>query len=439
MKLHFVTESFPFADASEQTFLAHEVSTIRHLRDAPEEVVLIPGFTKSSWINKPNTKSHEIVNSEMILDGLLKSRTSIRCRKIQVLLLTLKHMFVWLPRHAAPTGVPALGLRARFLSVARWCDQYLVMRHALRIGNLKFLRNDIVCTWWLGGYTFALVEFYSNFPKLRPTITSRAHGGDLFPEQGPQVNQAKTFRGLDLILPSTLAGAAHIHEVGATEEKVKISKLGTRDLLKEDFTTNQPTLEIVPNLQGLTIITISTAAPIKRLGLLEDHLNEVIKHLEFPLSWIHYGEPISRPTSTVDLNKRIEIVNRGWLDQRQMYTELKQLSDSQRVVVLSYSASEGTCLSLVEAACLGLPLIGCNVGGVPEIVTEKTGVLLTPNSTSEELRLSLIKVSDCYASLRLEARKHWENNFAAADNYRNFWNQVLQIHMKRLSTLDGVD
>jgi glycosyltransferase involved in cell wall biosynthesis len=40
------------------------------------------------------------------------------------------------------------------------------------------------------------------------------------------------------------------------------------------------------------------------------------------------------------------------------------------------SIYEGIPYSMMEAIASGIPIIGCNVCGVPEIVTEQTGLLL---------------------------------------------------------------
>ena len=49
------------------------------------------------------------------------------------------------------------------------------------------------------------------------------------------------------------------------------------------------------------------------------------------------------------------------------------------VAVLS-SANEGTPVSLIEAAAAGVPAVASRVGGVPEVVTPETGILVPPGA-----------------------------------------------------------
>jgi colanic acid/amylovoran biosynthesis glycosyltransferase len=44
--------------------------------------------------------------------------------------------------------------------------------------------------------------------------------------------------------------------------------------------------------------------------------------------------------------------------------------------LINMSELEGIPMSMMEAVASGIPVIGCNVCGVPEIVTEETGLLL---------------------------------------------------------------
>jgi glycosyltransferase involved in cell wall biosynthesis len=54
-------------------------------------------------------------------------------------------------------------------------------------------------------------------------------------------------------------------------------------------------------------------------------------------------------------------------------------------VFLNVSASEGLPVSIMEAQSCGIPVIATAVGGTPEIVNEKVGILLSPNPTPEEI------------------------------------------------------
>jgi len=57
--------------------------------------------------------------------------------------------------------------------------------------------------------------------------------------------------------------------------------------------------------------------------------------------------------------------------------ELQPVFAAADVAVLS-SDNEGTPVSLIEAAAAGLPAVATDVGGVHEVVSEETGVLVPP-------------------------------------------------------------
>ena len=57
--------------------------------------------------------------------------------------------------------------------------------------------------------------------------------------------------------------------------------------------------------------------------------------------------------------------------------ELRPIFAAADIAVLS-SDNEGTPVSLIEAAAAGLPAVATDVGGVREVVSEETGILVPP-------------------------------------------------------------
>lgn len=72
------------------------------------------------------------------------------------------------------------------------------------------------------------------------------------------------------------------------------------------------------------------------------------------------------------------------------------------------SWSEGMPVALLEAMACGLPVIATNVGGIPEIVNEDTGVLVEPKKPRELARGIMSALS-----------KNWDRKFIGeyAKNY----------------------
>lgn len=78
----------------------------------------------------------------------------------------------------------------------------------------------------------------------------------------------------------------------------------------------------------------------------------------------------------VKLNLAEEIVFAGFRK------DIPQILNTLDVFVLA-SQDEGLGVALLEAACCGLPLVATNVGGIPEVVRDRsTGFLVAPGDTS---------------------------------------------------------
>jgi glycosyltransferase involved in cell wall biosynthesis len=71
--------------------------------------------------------------------------------------------------------------------------------------------------------------------------------------------------------------------------------------------------------------------------------------------------------------------------------ERERFFESLDVFVLP-SLAEGTPNSVIEAMALGLPVVASAVGGVPDLVTQETGVLVEPGDP-EELADALLRIA----------------------------------------------
>jgi glycosyltransferase involved in cell wall biosynthesis len=101
-------------------------------------------------------------------------------------------------------------------------------------------------------------------------------------------------------------------------------------------------------------------------------------------------------------------------------------------VLVNASTSEGIPVSMMEAHCSGIPVIGPNVGGVGEIVrTGVNGILLEPPLSSDTLATAIQSIVEMrledYAALCVRARASWEERFSAAANYPAFVQAVAQL------------
>ncbi len=91
-------------------------------------------------------------------------------------------------------------------------------------------------------------------------------------------------------------------------------------------------------------------------------------------------------------------------------------------IYVHISLQEGLPQSLLEAMSLGRPVIGANIGGIPEaIVNGKNGILVEPRK--EAVSFAILDLLDDRArleSLGKEARSHVDMNFSWEKTVKNF-------------------
>ena len=88
----------------------------------------------------------------------------------------------------------------------------------------------------------------------------------------------------------------------------------------------------------------------------------------------------------------------------------------------------------MEVQSYGIPIISTNVGGVKEIVNEKTGILLSANPTILEIVDGIEKIlnlpKDEYNKYQINSYKNWEKKFNAKKNYKDFIRELFDENKK---------
>ena len=77
-----------------------------------------------------------------------------------------------------------------------------------------------------------------------------------------------------------------------------------------------------------------------------------------------------------------------------------------------------------EALCCGLPVIATNVGGVPELITEKNGILIPPHDDVALMNAMRTMISDSKTYNREEIALQAKEKF----NYLSFSQQLSKIY-----------
>jgi glycosyltransferase involved in cell wall biosynthesis len=112
--------------------------------------------------------------------------------------------------------------------------------------------------------------------------------------------------------------------------------------------------------------------------------------------------------------------------------ELTRLIQNASFVVVPSEWYENNPLSVIEAMMLGTPVIGSNIGGIPElIINEKTGFLFD-SKNAEDIRKKILKAvalsPEAYDLMSEEAIKFAHENFSSHSHYQ----KLIGIYLKTI-------
>jgi colanic acid/amylovoran biosynthesis glycosyltransferase len=278
----------------------------------------------------------------------------------------------------------------------------------------KLLNNEnenayYVYSYWLNDAAIALaLHKGKKWKKI-----SRAHGWDIYKER-----HLYNYLPLRRFLTKNLHGIYCISEHGyntlfeeTPSQRIFLSRLGTSEIGLQEQETKSSSGNII------NIITIGNAIPLKRIHLIGEALLMLNQKEYF---WSHYGDgPLLNELKNSFSNGNFV----GWIDNESLKIELKRLSNNS--LLINTSESEGIPVSMMEAMSLGIPCIGSNVGGVPEIIDDGVnGYFLDKNPSPKEIARHIkdfMNLSqDEKNKIKRNARKTWEEKYNAEKNYKEF-------------------
>lgn len=108
-----------------------------------------------------------------------------------------------------------------------------------------------------------------------------------------------------------------------------------------------------------------------------DTLLKAASHLPYPLKVIGDG-PLSSSLRNLYTQENIEFL--GYLPSKEVFDIVK----SARLLVLPSICYENNPFSIIESLCMGTPVLGARIGGIPELIEENfNGFLFTPQNIPE--------------------------------------------------------
>ncbi len=241
-------------------------------------------------------------------------------------------------------------------------------------------------------------------------FVSRVHGYDLYEERWP--NNIIPFRNFQLKNVSKIITAS---KDGLKYLRTHYSQYTHKFFLKHLNVSDNGSNPFIEDSE-FTIVSCANISDLKRVHLIPP----LLKQLTFSTRWIHFGtgEGLDALKSEIkSLPNNITVELRGHVKNE----ELIRFYQQQKVnLFIHLSETEGGVpLVLQEAASFGIPLLATDTGGIPEIVTKETGILIPINFNNEDVVKHIIAfASPSFNALafRIGVKAYWNEYFNAQFN-----------------------
>jgi len=152
-------------------------------------------------------------------------------------------------------------------------------------------------------------------------------------------------------------------------------------------------------------------------------LLEAAKQLPYQLKIIGNG-PLMDDLQQKATGKNIEFV--GY----QNWPEIKEIVGKARFSVIPSEWYENNPLSVIEALCLGTPVLGANIGGIPELIEEGKSGLLFESKNKENLKAKIKEMFELkvdYKQLAEDSQKRFSSE--------NYYTKIMELYQKIKSTI----
>ncbi len=267
------------------------------------------------------------------------------------------------------------------------------------------------------------IKNYLSDLNISASLVSRAHGYDLYsycnslnylPERSFLASE------VEKIYPCSKDGEAYLKGlIPDFAQKIECAYLGTNDRGLSVETTKL-----------FHIVTCSRTVKLKRLNKLVDSFY-ALKNMNYEIYWTHIGDGSEQENVKKLATEKLDFMNFEFLGNMSNSDVYEYYKTHPINLFVNVSSTEGLPVSIMEAISFGIPVLATDVGGTGEIVIDNfNGKLLSRDFTANEFVNAFTEIyesdEDKYNLFRLNARKHWENNFNASENYIAFTDKLTQ-------------
>lgn len=400
--LNIIANSFPYG-LGEQFFEAE----VENLAKYYQKIVLFP-LSKQGEVRKLPTNVS--VNDALISVNTRHSKLEI----LKNLGLIFRVMgYEW-----------RLSNKKRFIlkKMKFWIPEIL---HAKRLGNAyRVQMNDEDkahhYSFWMNEGTLAL-----SILKMKRKISGfdfRVNGYDIFAERHEENYMPYRFfnyRWTNHVYVLSTPALTYLKGLNWQQEKLVYAPYGIYAQELNQLDEKAP----------LKMVSCSNMIPLKRI----DKIIAALKLIEKPVHWIHFGDGELRTElekQAVELPDHIQVDLKGYLPN----SAIINLYQNESVnLFIHTSETEGLGMAIIEAQSFGIPAVVIGVGGVVDIVTEKTGAVLPADAEGAEIAAAIQQVVDSdknSQAYRSKIQSHCLSIFGADKNYRDLYEAMQRPYQK---------
>lgn len=287
----------------------------------------------------------------------------------------------------------------------------------------KGTQSALFYSYWTSYTPIAFAEYKRKYPLTEHRFICRAH---TFASFGTAIvnlyypMRDYVFNYVDRVYVISSVLMKKLREVYPQYiNKFQLSRLGVTD--NESSTKKEET-------EYIELLSCSSIIPLKRVQLIYDSICQYSKlHSERKFRWTHIGSgPLMEElaTSTKGTVNNLIVDLKGAMPNEEI---LKLYREKRFHALILLSIREGLPVVLMEAISSGIPVLATNVGGIPDLVNEKTGRLLDKDFSNEEFCDALQSVLDNYDSLSKSCHEFYLKSFCSDNNYHSFYQSILSL------------
>ena len=291
------------------------------------------------------------------------------------------------------------------------------LERSLRLSFIKDLRIDVAYCYWNDVQAYASVLLKRK--GLVKTVVSRAHGFDLYEDRRSNSYmplKRQFIHEIDLLLAISSEGKNYLQNIYKANIKgVCLCRMGV---------PIPSTMALVSGNNELYILSVSNCVALKRIDRIIKSIHKVaLKNPTIKINWTHIGDgPLLNELSNLAKNEfNLVNIRYKFLGAMKKSEVMNFIEKNYVDIFINTSDFEGLPVSIMEAMSYGIPVIAPNIGGISEIVSNDCGLLLSKESTIDDIADAIEYLySTCKLMLSREmVKKKIIDYYNAEHNYRS--------------------